>query len=171
MHLIASLHFPIIHINRHTTHTHRCMQYINTAGNSGSDTHTLMHTRQCTHTVIWLNMLQNIARWFWSDIFITLHPLLVFNAILLPQLLLSISGTGHISFCACVRGTVCVCVRACQSVSCRYISPTFYAVKHLQSIHLLSVRHHPGFTFHCWGCNISVIDQSADYFPQKNALT
>lgn len=116
MHLIASLHFPIIHINRHTTHTHRCMQYINTAGNSGSDTHTLMHTRQCTHTVIWLNMLQNIARWFWSDIFITLHPLLVFNAILLPQLLLSISGTGHISFCACVRGTVCVCVRVSKCV-------------------------------------------------------
>lgn len=83
-------------------HTHRCMRYMNTVG-------TPMHTRQCTHTVIWLNMLPNIACCFWSDIFITLHPLLVFNAILLPQLLLSISrNRAHFLLNVCVW--LCVCM-------------------------------------------------------------
>lgn len=66
-----------------------------------------MPTHQCTHTVIWLNMLQNIACCFQSDIFIILHPPLVYNAILLPQLLLSISGNGtHFLLCVCVCARV-----------------------------------------------------------------
>ena len=94
------------HINRHTKraiYEHSGA----TAAHTVTSTHWCTGTQQCTDTIIWLNMLQNIACWFSSDIFITLHLLLVFNAILLPRLLLSISGNAahflpSVWLCACV---------------------------------------------------------------------
>lgn len=44
-----------------------------------------------TPIVIWLNMLQKRACWFWSDIFHTPYYLLLFNAGLLSRLLSSVS--------------------------------------------------------------------------------
>ena len=65
------------------------------------------HNIALTHTVIWLNMSENLACWLQSDIFITLHPPLSFNTILLPQLLLSISGNRtHFLLCPFVCTSV-----------------------------------------------------------------
>lgn len=100
--ILATKHMQYFLHSHARMHLHRCTH---------SHTHTNGHTVTHIRTVIWLNMSQNIACCFRSHIFITPHPLLVYNATLLPQLLSSISGNRArflLSRCVCV--TMCVYV-------------------------------------------------------------
>lgn len=106
-------------------------------GPTCANRHKVTRIHWCTHALIWLNMLENIACCFRSDIFITPHPLLVFNATLLPQLLSSISGNRAcflLSVCVLLLH-VCVCPSAAEmrfmshtvKISCKQY--LFYAVE------------------------------------------
>lgn len=118
--LICGTHYTCKSTHTHANtcmHAHACTLSIFTF------TYTQRHIHWCTYTLS--NLINHVTEYcllVWSDIFITPHSLLGFNASLLPQLLSSVSGTR-----ACFLLSVCMCVYVLQQHRWTYL----YAVTQL----------------------------------------